>query len=189
MVRIDRVSTGTGDRGETALGDGRRVPKDHPLVVAMGAVDEANCALGLAAAAELDDDLVARLHAVQNDLFDLGSDLAVSPGGPHEARIPRIGAVAIDRLDAWLADAEARLQPLTSFVLPGGSEAAARLHLARAVVRRAERAVVAAREALADRGGAPEVLRYLNRLSDCCFQWARIANGDGRDDLLWRPGG
>lgn len=189
MVRIDRVSTGTGDRGETALGDGRRVPKDHPLVIAIGVVDEANCALGLAAAAELDDDLVARLRAVQNDLFDLGSDLAVPPGGSHEDRIPRIGEAAVARLDAWLAEMEARLQPLTSFVLPGGSEAAARLHLARAAVRRAERAVVAARDALAEREGAPQVLRYLNRLSDCCFQWARVANGDGRDDLLWRPGG
>jgi cob(I)alamin adenosyltransferase len=184
MVRIDRVTTRGGDRGQTSLGDGSRWPKDHPLIVAIGVVDEANCALGMAALEDLGEALAQRVRQVQNDLFDLGADLASPPGGPHEDRIPRITAAYIQRLEAWGEEVAAELEPLSSFVLPGGTAAAARLHVARATVRAAERAVIAAQ--LTDRDGP---MIYLNRLSDLCFQWARHCNDRGRSDVLWRPGG
>lgn len=191
MVRLDRITTRSGDGGDTGLGDGSRVSKDHPLINAIGAVDEANSLLGLVLCdtrdAGLDRGIVQEIERIQNDLFDLGADLAVPPGGPYEAKMCRITDAHIARLDAVLAAANEGLPPLTSFVLPGGSRASAWLHLARTVVRRAERDLVAAGHALAERNFSA-ALRYLNRLSDLCFVWSRLANHGGRGEVLWTPG-
>ncbi len=188
MVRINRVVTRGGDGGQTSLGDGSRVGKGTRRIEALGAVDEANAAIGLlrcavAAAPETD----AMLARIQNDLFDVGADLCV-PGGDGDRLRLTEGSVA--RLEAEIAALNAGLSPLASFVLPGGTEAAARAHLARAVVRRAERDVVrlAAEEAL-----NPLLVRYLNRLSDHLFVLARACNADacdkgGAGDVLWVPG-
>ncbi len=189
MVRLDRISTRTGDGGETGLGDGTRLAKDHALIAALGAVDEANSLLGVVRLEALAATVAAELPRIQNDLFDLGADLAMPPGTQWEDKVPRIAAAQVARLDAALQEANAGLAPLTSFVLPAGSRAAAHLHLVRCVVRRAERDLVAARRALPERVFNPECLRYLNRLSDLCFVWARQANDGGRADVLWRPGG
>lgn len=185
MVTLNRIITRTGDQGTTGLGDGSRVAKDHPLIAVIGSVDEANSLLGVV---RLDTPL-AELPLVQNDLFDLGADLATPPGSPWEAKIPRITDAQVARLEAWATAANAAIGPLTSFVLPAGSRAAAWLHLARTVVRRAERDLVAAQHAEPARAWNPNCLRYLNRLSDLCFIWARQANDDGKTDVLWVPGG
>ena len=184
MVRIDRVVTRGGDRGETSLGDGSRVGKDAPRIEALGSVDEANAAIGLlrcavAGAAGTD----AMLARIQNDLFDVGADLCVP--GPDGDRLRLTGA-GVERLEAEIATLNAALAPLTSFVLPGGTEAAARAHVARTAVRRAERDVVrlAAAEVL-----NPVLVRYLNRLSDHLFVLARACNASGTGDVLWVPGG
>jgi len=188
MVKLTRIYTRGGDKGETSLGSGARVAKHDPRVAAYGTVDEANAAIGCArlhAAGELD----ALLARVQNDLFDLGADLC-RPGGPAEdadAKTPplRVTAAQVARLEAEIDAANARLAPLASFVLPGGSPAAAELHLARTVVRRAEREITA----LAEREAVnPEAVRYVNRLSDLLFVLARQANDDGAGDVLWQPG-
>jgi cob(I)alamin adenosyltransferase len=183
MVKLDRIYTRGGDAGETSLGDGARVAKHDARLVALGEVDEANAALGLARAACTDAAAAASLGTVQNELFDLGADLCV-PLTDGRTRL-RVTAAQVARLEAEIDAANERLPPLTSFVLPGGSEAAARLHLARAVVRRAERAAaaLAAREAV-----NPATLAYLNRLSDYLFVAARRANDDGRGDVTWTPG-
>jgi cob(I)alamin adenosyltransferase len=186
MVRLDRITTRTGDGGSTGLGDGSRLPKHHPLISAIGTVDEANSLLGVVALEALPAEMVSELPRIQNDLFDLGSDLACPPGMPHEDKVPRISAAQVARLDAALVTANANVPPLTSFVLPGGTRAAAHLHLARTVVRRAERDVSAASAAIPQRSFNPEVLRYLNRLSDLLFVWARLANGE--HEVLWAPG-
>ena len=172
-VRLTKIYTRGGDRGETSLGDGSRVPKTHPRVVAGGDVDELNSLLGwtLVVAPE-----AARLARLQNELFDLGADLTV-PGGDRL----RIEQSYVERLEAEIDEANAVLEPLKSFVLPGGTELAARLYLARAVCRRAERSVLAVEDA------NPLVAVYLNRLSDLLFVLARAANGG--DEPLWRPGG
>ena len=177
MVRIDVVVTRGGDGGETSLGDGSRVPKSDPRIAAMGAIDEANAAIGLArlhAAGEAD----AILGRVQHDLFDLGADICV-PAAPEAKQ--RIGAAQLARLEDEIAAVNARLAPLTSFVLPGGSAGAAAAHLARAVVRRAERDLAAVPDV------DPAVRRYINRLSDHLFVLARALNDDGARDVLWTP--
>jgi cob(I)alamin adenosyltransferase len=188
MVRLDTISTRTGDGGETGLCDGSRLAKDHALIQAIGAVDEANAVLGLVRLEQLPADIAAALPQVQNDLFDLGSDLATPPGTALEARIPRVLASQVERLDRWLAAGIGGLTPALSFVLPAGSRAATMLHLARTVVRRGERDVVAAMHALPGRSFNPELMRYLNRLSDLCFVWSRLCNEGGRADVLWVPG-
>ncbi len=165
-VRLTSIYTGGGDKGETSLGDGSRVSKLDPRVAAMGDVDELNSVLGWCAAG---------LDRIQNELFDLGADLS-APSGDRL----RIEQAYVDRLEAEIDDANARLEPLKSFVLPGGTETAARLYLARAVCRRAERSV------LAVDGANPLTAVYLNRLSDLLFVLARRANGG--DEPLWRPG-
>ncbi|MCW8086150.1 cob(I)yrinic acid a,c-diamide adenosyltransferase [Sabulicella glaciei] len=182
MVRLDVITTRGGDAGETSLGDGARVRKDALRVEAYGTVDEANATIGLVrlhAAGEAD----AMLARIQNDLFDLGADLCV-PGTEAEKRL-RMEDAQSARLEAELAAMNARLAPLRSFVLPGGSAGAAHAHLARTVVRRAERLVVAlaAREAV-----NPAAIRYLNRLSDHLFVLARHLNEDGARDVTWVPG-
>jgi cob(I)alamin adenosyltransferase len=181
MVKLDVITTRGGDGGETSLGDGARVRKDVPRIEAMGAVDEANAALGLVRLhTEGEDD--ALLAKLQNGLFDLGADLCVP--GEGGARL-RIGAGHVQALEAATARLNAGLPPLASFVLPGGTPAAAAAHLARTLARRAERAAVALAAA---EPVNPEALRYLNRVSDLLFVLARRLNADGSRDVLWTPG-
>jgi cob(I)alamin adenosyltransferase len=175
-VRLTRIYTRGGDRGETSLGDGSRVPKTDPRVEAVGQVDELNSLVGWALAAEGAPELLVR---VQNELFDLGADLA-TPDSGSRPRL-RVSQEQVERLESECDAANAVLEPLKSFVLPGGSELAARLYVARAVCRRAERAV------LRVDGVSPLVAVYLNRLSDLLFILARAANAGG-EETLWRPG-
>lgn len=178
-VRLDRIYTRGGDKGQTSLGDGSRVSKLDPLVEAYGDVDELNSLLGWVVALAPDD----RLLRIQNELFDLGADLSV-PFAAGDGRL-RIEQGAIDRLEADCDEANESLPALKSFVLPGGSEAAGRLHVARAVCRRAERQVIAT---ATERPVNPLAAVYLNRLSDLLFILARAANAGGSEPL-WRPGG
>jgi cob(I)alamin adenosyltransferase len=186
VVTLSRIYTKTGDAGDTALGDGQRVPKDHPRVVAYGSVDELNAALGLLLATAPDQAEGELLRGVQNDLFDVGADLCVPPA-PDEApgaRL-RVRPEQSTRLEQAIDRLNGNLRPLNSFVLPGGAPAAAWCHLARTVCRRAERDVVA----LAHRESVnPQVVVYLNRLSDLLFVLARVYNDQGRADVLWQPG-
>jgi cob(I)alamin adenosyltransferase len=194
MVRLNVIYTRTGDKGETGLGDGSRRPKSDPRVKAMGDVDEANCAIGLALLAVRDSSDAADLAIepvltrVQNDLFDLGADLCV-PKQSHEApgAVLRVAESQVKALEAAIDALNARLHPLRSFVLPGGTAAAAALHQARAVCRRAERAMVTLAEIEGEQVGEP-ALAYVNRLSDYLFVAARAANDFGRSDVLWAPG-
>jgi cob(I)alamin adenosyltransferase len=177
MVYLSRIYTKAGDRGETGLGDGSRVPKDHPRVVAYGEVDELNAVLGLVRAGGAESEL---LRDIQNDLFDVGADLCVPGSGGL-----RVTTAQAERLEAAIDLVNERLTPLTSFVLPGGAPAAAWLHLSRTVCRRAERAVVTL---MRSEVVNENVLIYLNRLSDLLFVLARAANDDGKGDVLWVPG-
>jgi cob(I)alamin adenosyltransferase len=184
MVRLTRIYTRGGDRGETSLGDGTRVPKQALRVAAYGTVDEANSAIGLARL-HVDAEADAMLGRVQNDLFDLGADLCTPEGGRRGAGALRVLAAQVERLEQEIDAMNAGLLPLDSFVLPGGSAAAAHLHFARTVVRRAERLVCALsqKEAVND-----EIRKYLNRLSDHLFVLGRRANVNGARDVLWVPG-
>ncbi len=180
MVRIDRVITRGGDGGETSLGDGTRIGKASLRIEAIGAVDEANAAIGLLRVAAPAAD--AMLAPVQNDLFDLGADLCV-PGEAGDRL--RLTDTPVIRLEAEVQAMNAALPPLRSFVLPGGTEAAGRAHHARTIVRRAERAVV---RLSAEEDVNRAVIRYLNRLSDHLFVLARVLNSNGAGDVLWVPG-
>ncbi len=185
MVVLNRIYTKTGDDGTSALATGERRPKSDLRFEAIGTVDELNAHVGLARlhAAALADDLDAMLGRIQNDLFDLGADLA-SPEKPGRERL-RMVATQVERLEAEIDALNAHLAPLTSFVLPGGTPAAAALHLCRTVARRAERLAVA----LAGREPVNgEATRYINRLSDFFFVAARLANDRGAGDVLWVPG-
>jgi cob(I)alamin adenosyltransferase len=187
MVRLTKIYTRTGDDGSTGLVDGSRVSKATTRMAAIGDVDEANSALGVALTSIGDGPIRDALLAVQNDLFDLGADLA-TPGddfAPGEL-VLRIVAGQVERLEREIDRVNADLSPLRSFILPGGSAGAAQLHLARAVVRRAERAMVAA---AGDNRLNPEALSYINRLSDFLFVAARALNQNGAGDVLWVPGG
>jgi cob(I)alamin adenosyltransferase len=189
MVYLSRIYTRSGDQGETGLGDGTRVAKDHPRVEAYGSVDELNAVLGLVRAhgvgAGDTGAWLTALQDIQNDLFDLGADLCVPETGTSAAPALRVRAEQVTRLENLIDHHNAALQPLTSFVLPGGSPASAWLHLARTVCRRAERAVVAlARVETIN----PQVVIYLNRLSDLLFVLARVCNDNGKGDVLWVPG-
>jgi cob(I)alamin adenosyltransferase len=186
MVRLTRIYTGGGDLGETSLGDGSRMAKHGLRVTAYGTVDEANAVIGLARAeAGADGEIDAMLARVQNDLFDLGADLCTPEGGRKGDGALRISAAQAKRLEAEIDATNADLQPLESFILPGGSPLAARLHHARTVTRRAERLVC--RLAETEPVNADAIV-YLNRLSDLLFVLARKANGDGARDVLWTPG-
>jgi cob(I)alamin adenosyltransferase len=186
MVRINRISTRTGDTGTTGLADGRRVPKDHPRIRALGALDEANSLLGLIRCEALPRGLSTELARIQHDLFDLGADLA-APGKRRAKGGARLATAQVARLETRLAEAVSRLIPCSGFVLPAGNRAAALLHLARTVVRRVERELVAAMRAKPRQAMNPDCLRYLNRLSDLCFAWARCCNAYGRADVVWKP--
>ena len=188
MVHLNRIYTRTGDDGSTALGDGSRVPKHDLRIEAYGTVDEVSALLGLVRAHGIEEPYAPWMAQVQNDLCDLASDLCrpgAAEGGKDEARIPPEYAT---RLEGWIDEVNEGLEPLRSFLLPGGRPVAAWLHLARTVCRRAERLACA----LAAREGevvGEEVLRYLNRLSDLLFVVARAANEGVEGDLLWKPGG
>jgi cob(I)alamin adenosyltransferase len=183
MVRLTRIYTRGGDTGETSLGDGARVSKADVRVAAIGTVDEANAAVGLARL-HTDGDADAMLGRIQNDLFDVGADLCVPEGPGAEGRL-RMARSQVERLEREIDALNAELAPLNSFVVPGGVPAAAALHFARTVARRAERLMVAlaAREPL-----NPEAIAYVNRLSDHLFVLARHLNDRGRRDVLWTPG-
>lgn len=187
MVKLNKIYTRTGDDGTTGLGDGSRVDKDSLRVDAYGMVDSANAALGNAvvAAAQAGDGPMADLLAsIQQDLFDVGADLCTPLDGKERLRIV---PSQVDRLESLIDEHNADLEPLQSFVLPGGSPLAAALHLARTTTRDAERRVVSLLRADPD-GTNRLTVHYLNRLSDLLFVLARVANDGGKTDVLWKPG-
>lgn len=189
MVKLTRIYTRTGDEGDTGLVDGSRVSKADPRMAAIGDVDEANSAIGVALADIAGEEPRAMLGRIQNELFDLGADLA-TPAGDRDDFAPsemvlRIMPEQVARLEAEIDAMNEGLEPLTSFILPGGERGAAAVMLARAIVRRAERSAVAATEKVALN---PQALAYINRLSDHLFVLARAINAGARGDVLWRPG-
>jgi cob(I)alamin adenosyltransferase len=192
LVRLNRIYTRTGDDGTTGLGDGERRPKYDARIEAYGEIDELNCVIGLArltTSASDDADLraiEATLARAQNDLFDLGADLCFPPK-PGESGALRMTGSQVESIEHAIDVLNADLAPLRSFVLPGGSPAAAALHQARTVCRRAERAIVALASIEGESVGAP-VIAYVNRLSDYLFVAARYANKRGAEDILWVPG-
>lgn len=190
MVVLNKIYTRTGDKGTTALGSGDRVAKDHARIEAYGTVDETNAVIGVART-ELGPDMTAldaMLARIQNDLFDLGADLCVPREADEEdGKALRIAEAQVERLEKEIDALNADLDPLRSFVLPGGSKAAAALHVARTVSRRAERHMVT----LARMDGetvSDAAMRYVNRLSDFLFVASRTANDKGKGDVLWVPG-
>ncbi len=188
MVKLNKIYTRTGDDGTTGLVDGSRVSKASALMQAIGDVDEANSAIGLAVVALGDDPLAVALERIQNDLFDLGADLATPAGADGFApsdMVLRIVPAQVERLEREIDAMNVHLAPLRSFILPGGSPQAAALHLARAISRRAERSAVAATH---DMPLNPAALAYVNRLSDFLFVASRAVNQNGAGDVLWRPG-
>lgn len=190
MVVLNRIYTKTGDAGTTALGTGERVPKTSPRIAAYGTVDETNAAVGVARTllAGSEPEVDQMLLRIQNDLFDLGADLCVPDKGeklPYEPL--RVADAQVSRLESEIDQMNASLEPLRSFILPGGSPAGAALHVARTVSRRAERTMVE----LASIPGetvSPPALKYINRLSDFLFVASRYVNGRGKGDILWVPG-
>lgn len=181
MVRLNKIYTRTGDTGTTGLADGSRLSKADPRMAAIGDVDEANSAIGMALVVIAPGEVRDELLRVQNDLFDLGADLA-TPGDVAGAL--RIVPAQVERLERAIDQLNAPLPPLTSFILPGGTAAAAAVHLARAMVRRGERAV-----AMLGSDASPAALAYVNRLSDYLFVAARALNQQEAGDVLWVPGG
>ncbi len=185
MVYLDRIYTKSGDEGKTSLGDGRRVPKTDSRIVAYGGVDELNSVIGIAVASGVPQTIATRLTHIQNDLFDLGADLCVPEtpaAGPERLRV---NAAQVTTLENWIDEATAQLEPLKSFVLPGGALPSAHLHQARTVCRRVEIGVLRLAEVEPIN---PQTLIYLNRLSDLLFVWARLCNDGGKNDVLWTPG-
>ncbi|KAF0227095.1 MAG: hypothetical protein FD175_2857 [Beijerinckiaceae bacterium] len=189
MVKLNRIYTKTGDSGTTGLGDGERVTKFNLRVEAFGTVDEANATIGLARLHTAGDaEMDGILARIQNDLFDLGADLCTPDKGQKLSWEPlRIVESQVTRLETEIDAMNARLKPLKSFILPGGSPAAAYLHLARTVSRRAERQMVEL-ASMPDENIGTAALKYINRLSDLLFVLSRIANADGTKDVLWVPG-
>ena len=191
MVKLNKIYTRTGDDGTTGLVDGSRTPKHSLRIAAIGDIDEANSAIGVAAAAMAHDSLAAVLFRIQNDRIELGADLATPLGAlggadfePSEM-VLRIVPTQIAWLEQQIDELNDRLEPLTSFILPGGSVAAAHTHLARAISRRSERSVTAL---AASEPVNPAAAAYVNRLSDYLFVLARVLNDDGRADVKWVPG-
>jgi cob(I)alamin adenosyltransferase len=188
MVVLNKIYTRTGDDGSSALATGERRQKSDPRFEAIGAVDELNAHVGIARLHDeaIGADLAAMLARIQNDLFDLGADLATPDDSKPGRERLRITGRQVERLEREIDALNADLNPLTSFVLPAGTPAAATFHICRTVARRAERRMVAL---AADEAVNPETLRYVNRLSDLLFVAARVANNKGADDVLWVPGG
>jgi cob(I)alamin adenosyltransferase len=186
MVRLNRIYTKTGDDGTTGLGDGTRLPKHHLRIAAYGTVDELSSVVGLITAHGIDEPYKRWLTEIQNDLFDVGADLCVPGEAGDRLRITDKYTL---RLEQAIDGVNAKLAPLKSFILPGGKPAAAWLHLARTVCRRAERLVTELMALDNERGRVnPEVVKYLNRLSDLLFVCARAVNDEGKLDVLWQPG-
>jgi cob(I)alamin adenosyltransferase len=183
VVKLNKIYTRTGDGGRAGLVDGSRVSKSSLRLAAIGEVDEANAAIGVAISALMGGELAQRLTRIQNDLFDLGADVA-TPGDVAAAL--RIVEPQVERLEREIDQMNGPLPPLTSFILPSGSQSVSALHLARTVVRRAERAAVALHES---EPLNPQLLAYLNRLSDHLFVAARSLAAEGEGDVLWQPGG
>ena len=187
MPRLTSIYTRAGDEGRTQLGGGQVVSKHSLRIEALGDLDELNAILGTALSMEAPASLADPLRRVQNDLFDLGAETCFEPADADAARIPQLEQRHVDWLESAIDQATPRLGTLNNFILPGGSPCAASLHLARTVCRRAERNLVRVHQ---QDGGRAVCLRYLNRLSDALFQWARIANLEaGTAETLWRPGG
>ena len=185
MIKLDKIYTRGGDHGETSLGDGSRVKKHTLRVSSYGIVDEANAAIGLARL-HTQGNADAMLERIQNDLFDLGADLCVPENdGKKSTGALRVNAHQVERLEKEIDLLNERLPALTSFILPGGSPASSYLHMARTIIRRAERAVTALAE---DEDVNPQAVMYLNRLSDHLFVLVRHLNDDGKRDVLWTPG-
>jgi cob(I)alamin adenosyltransferase len=184
VVVLNRIYTKTGDKGETALGDGTRLPKSALRIASYGTIDEANAALGLARL-HVADEVEAMLGRIQNDLFDLGADLCVPETSRRSEGALRIVDSQVERLEREIDAMNATLTPLTSFVLPGGTPAAAHLHVARTIVRRAERLIV---ELAGQETVGASALKYVNRLSDHLFVASRFVNDKGARDVLWVPG-
>lgn len=185
MVFLNRIYTRGGDAGETSLGDGSRVPKTHARISAYGNVDELNAVLGLVRSVELPDSLDDWLFRIQNDLFDVGADLCVPESDSPEYPPLRVVEPQVLQLEGWIDQINETLEPLESFVLPGGSAGSAWLHLARTVCRRAEIAVWALCET---ESVNDHVVQYLNRLSDLLFVLAQHCNDGGKSSVLWVPG-
>ena len=190
MVRLSTITTKVGDGGTSRLADGTELPKTHAIFTALAAIDEANSAIGVARAHQLPAEIDAELAQVQNDLFDVGADIATPIGVEWEEKATRLNAQYEERLEAWTVAHGDHLAPLTSFILPGGSPAAAAMHVARATARRAERESVRAWPDLpnVDARTNRHPLVYLNRLSDYLFQVCRRLNENGATDVLWQPG-
>ncbi len=186
MPKLDKIMTRGGDKGETSLVDGTRVAKCSQRVKTYGTVDELNSVLGMVRCEELPDGLNEKLLQLQNELFDLGCELATPTDSELADKIPNVRQFQIDMLESWLQETNQQLEPTNNFVLPGGTRAAATLHLARTVTRRCERELVALIESGAEIN--PCCLRFLNRLSDLCFVWARLCNDYGKADIRWQPG-
>jgi cob(I)alamin adenosyltransferase len=186
MVRLNKIYTRTGDSGEMGLADGSRIAKEHPLAQAIGDVDEANSAIGLALLHVDDDQARSMLRAIQNELFDLGADIATPAEDftPNEMTL-RVIQPQIDRLEREIDRMNEGLEPLRSFIIPGGAAGAAHLHLARTIVRRAERSTIAASRHVPLN---PLARIYLNRLSDHLFVLARLVAAGQGGDILWQPG-
>ncbi|QJB70402.1 cob(I)yrinic acid a,c-diamide adenosyltransferase [Parasphingorhabdus halotolerans] len=189
MVKLNKIYTKTGDDGTTGLVDGSRISKDDPRMAAIGDVDELNSAIGVAICEISDETLVAVLRVIQNDLFDLGADLA-TPAAEGDDFAPsemvlRVTASQVARLEHQIDEVNGALDPLTSFILPGGNKAAAAIHVVRAIARRAERTAVSAAQSMAINAHA---LAYINRLSDYLFVLGRALNNSGKADILWVPG-
>ena len=187
MVKIDKIYTKIGDKGKTRLSTGEPLDKWHPRVAAYGTVDEVNAALGVAAL-HAEGEMLAALRRVQNDLFDLGADLATPDRGDKLEWTPlRIVEAQVKRLETEIDAMNVNIAPLDSFILPGGSALAAHMHVARTLCRRAERQI-AELFGMDDEVVSPEALAYANRLSDWLFVIGRVANNDGKDDIKWVPG-
>ncbi|WP_108812469.1 cob(I)yrinic acid a,c-diamide adenosyltransferase [Sphingorhabdus sp. Alg231-15] len=189
MVKLNKIYTKTGDDGTTGLVDGSRIAKNAPRMAAIGDVDELNSALGIAICEIPDEALMQTLRVIQNDLFDLGADLA-TPAGENDDFAPsemilRVTPSQVERLESEIDAINSDLEPLTSFILPGGERSAAAIHLARAIARRAERTAVGAAQVMAIN---PQALAYINRLSDYLFVLGRMLNNGGKADILWVPG-
>ncbi len=185
MVKLNKIYTRGGDGGESSLVDGSRLPKDAPLFEAIGAIDETNAAIGIArgSASTKTGEILGR---IQNDLFDLGADIATPFDGTKSEGALRITEKQVLKLEKEIDEIGEGLKDLTSFVLPGGTETASALHMARTIARRAERRAVTIQN---ENKINPEAIKYLNRLSDLLFQLSRFENDGGNDDILWKPGG
>jgi len=187
MVYLNRIYTKSGDAGETSLGDGQRVPKTDPRIVAYGGTDELNAVLGVALSAGLPEPSAARVRQLQNDLFDVGADLCIPVSDEPTSQPPlRVTQAQVEQLERWIDEINERLMPLESFILPGGGAAAAHLHHARTICRRVE---ISALQLASQQPVSTNVTIYLNRLSDFLFVLARACNSNGEDDVLWVPGG